>query len=253
MLMMKEWQNLKRNSEILISKNILCLSGWGQKFDSLESIFDPIFFAQSKVGSFDYSKLDAVEKIFIEVASQKLNPDILVGWSLGGQLAIRLIEKNILKPRLLILLAPPFQMIKDSRVLAGMAKKTFDEFYKNFSQAPTQTLKQFSILTAMNDRNSSEIARTLDVNDHNFEQLKFWLKELERFSCFDVNFSNMPRTLFFQGAGDMIVHASQADYFQKRMINFRLEIFKNCGHAPHLNDPQKLRKIILQEIDLMKI
>ena len=246
MLTMKELQNSKRNLAILVSKKILCLSGWGQKFDSLESIFDPIFFASPSVDSFDYSKLNSCESFFGEI--EKFNPDILIGWSLGGQLAIRSIEKGLLNPQLLILLAPPFQMVKDLNIKSGMAKKTFDEFYKNFASAPSQTLKQFSILTAMNDRHASEIARTLDVNDKNFEQLKFWLSELERFTCFDVDFSKMPRTLFFQGAGDMIVHQTQAQYFQDRIKNFRLEIFKNCGHAPHLSDMEKLRQIILEEI-----
>lgn len=227
-----------------ISNKILCLSGWGQKFDSLEPVFSESFF----VSSFDYSGLSSVEKFFTEIESQKLNPDILVGWSLGGQLAIRLIERKILQPKLLILLAPPFQMIKDPRIQAGMTKTTFDEFYQNFSAAPTQTLKQFAILTAMNDRNAGEIARTLDVGEKNFEQLKLWLKELERFSCFDVDFANMPRTLYFQGAGDMITHSSQAEYFRERIKNLRLEIFKNCGHAPHLSDPESLKKIIHEEI-----
>ena len=246
--MTKEWQNSKRNLAILASKKILLLSGWGQKFDSLESSFDPIFFAQNQVISFDYSRFDSVEKFFAAINSQNFNPEIVMGWSLGGQLAVRLIEKKILQPQLLILLAPPFQMVKDSRIQAAMSQTTFDEFYKNFAQAPSKTLKQFSILTAMNDRNASEIARTLDVNDENFEQLKFWLKELERFSCFDVNFENMPRTLHFQGAGDMIVHVSQAEYFAQKIKNFRLEIFRNCGHAPHLSDWQKLQKIIHEEI-----
>lgn len=242
--MTKEWQNSKRNLAILVSKKILCLSGWGQKFDSLESIFDPIFFVQS----FDYSKFYSLENCFTEIANSKFEPEILVGWSLGGQLALRLIEKKILQPRLLILLAPPFQMIKDRRIQAGMSKSTFDEFYKNFANAPTKTLKQFSILTAMNDRNAADIAKTLDVNDNNFEQLKFWLKELERFSCFDLSFSNMPRTLYFHGAGDMIVHVSQAEYFAKNIKNIRLEILKNCGHAPHLSDRQKLKNIIDEEV-----
>ncbi|MES2960978.1 MAG: alpha/beta fold hydrolase [Pseudomonadota bacterium] len=200
------------------------------------------------MSSFDYFAFDNVEKLFAEIATQKLNPEILIGWSLGGQLAVRLIEKKILTPKLLILIAPPFQMLKDSRIHAGMSQNAFDEFYGNFVKAPTQTLKQFSILTAMNDRSAKEIAKTLDINDKNFEQLKFWLEELSRFSCFDVDFSNMPRTLFFQGAGDMIVHASQAEYFKERIKNFRLEIFNNCGHAPHLSDVEKLRKIIAEEI-----
>ncbi len=234
-------------------KKILCLSGWGQKFDSLESVFDPIFFAGAEVKSANYSRCNSVENFFAEMQKENFYPEVVMGWSLGGQLAIRLIEKKVLQPKLLILLAPPFQMIKDSRIQAGMAKTTFDEFYKNFSQAPTQTLKQFSILAAMNDRHAAEIARTLDVSEENFENLKFWLEELARFSCFDVDFSNMPQTLYFHGAGDMIVHASQAEYFKERIRNFRQEIFKNCGHAPHLSDVEKMRKIILEEIDSLKI
>jgi pimeloyl-[acyl-carrier protein] methyl ester esterase len=225
----------------LLSKKILCLTGWGQKLDSLESIFDPNFF----VSSLDYSAFDNVEKFF---ASVDCDPEIVMGWSLGGQLAIRLIEKKILAPKLLILIAPPFQMIKDSRIQAGMAKAVFDEFYHNFTNAPNQTLKQFAVLMAMNDRNAKDIIKTLDINEKNFANLAFWLKELERFSCFDVDFSNMPRTLYFHGAGDMIVHVSQSEYFQRNIKNFRLEIFKNCGHAPHLSDAERIKKIIVEEI-----
>ncbi len=230
-------------------KKILCLSGWGQKSDSLEIIFKELDFDPFFVSSFDYSVLSKVSDFFDLFKSQKFDPEILIGWSLGGQLAVRLIEQKIVTPKLLVLLAPPFQMIKDEKIFAGMSKTTFDEFYKNFSLAPTQTLKQFSILTAMNDRNAKDIAKTLDINDKNFSQLQFWLQELSRFSCFDVDFSQMPRTVFIQGAGDMIVHASQANYFLERIKDFRLEIFKNCGHAPHLSDLSRLQKIILEEIE----
>lgn len=234
-----------------MSQKILCLSGWGQKFDSLEFIFreanfDPIFF--DSISSLNYSAINDVEKFFSEVKSQNLNPEILVGWSLGGQLALRLIERKILNPKLLILIAPPFQMVKSEKITAAMTQNTFAEFYANLVKAPTQTMKQFAILTAMNDRNASEIARNLEINDKNFEGLIYWLEELKRFSCFDLDFSQMPRTLFFQGAGDMIVHCSQAEYFKERIKNFRLEIFKNCGHAPHLSDIERFRKIVAEEL-----
>lgn len=231
-----------------MSKNILCLSGWGQKFDSLEVIFNESSFDPFFVSSFDYSVIDNVEEVFSTIKLQKINPEIVVGWSLGGQLAVRLIEKKIITPKLLILLAPPFQMLKNERVQAGMSKDVFEKFYQDFISAPNQTLKQFAILTAMNDRNAKQIAQTLDISDRNFTQLKFWLEELSRFSCFDVDFSNMPRTLFFQGLGDMIVHQSQANYFKKYIGDFRLELMSNCGHAPHLSNVDFLRKVILEEV-----
>ena len=230
-------------------KKIICLTGWGQKYDSLEVIFRDSFFDPFFVSSVDYSLFKNVESFFSYVKSQKISPQVLIGWSLGGQLAIRLIQKKILTPKLLVLIAPPFQMVKDEHISAGMTKNTFEEFYQNFVNAPNKTLKKFSILTAMNDRNFAQIAQSLNISDCNFVQLKFWLEELSRFSCFEVDFSNTPRTLFFQGAGDMIVHQNQVKYFQERIKNFRLEIFKNCGHAPHLSNVELLQKIIVEEIN----
>lgn len=231
-----------------MKKQITCLSGWGQKSDSLEFIFDDKLFDPFFVSSLDYSRFNDVNEFFAEVALSKINPEILVGWSLGGQLALRLIKKNICKPQLLILIAPPFQMVKDARIRSGMALKTFEEFRKNFADAPNETLKQFSILTAMNDRNAAEIAAGLDINDKNFVQLVYWLDELKRFSCFDFDFSNIPPTLYFHGAGDMIVHVSQADYFKERIKDFQLEIFEKCGHAPQLSDVKRMREVIVKKI-----
>lgn len=257
------------------AQKILCLSGWGQKFDSLEFIFKDQAFDPFFVESIDYSIFADIEEFFDFVrkkfttspisqtqteffiddsamfskAEGDFLPEIIIGWSLGGQLAVRLIEHNILKPKLLILIAPPFQLVKDSRIQAGMALATFKKFRDDFANAPDQTLKQFSILTAMNDRNASDIARSLDVNDKNFSQLVYWLDELARFSCFDIDFSNMPRVLYFHGAGDMIVPAIQAQYFKERIQDFHAKVFVQCGHAPQLSNIESLRRIIIEEIN----
>jgi pimeloyl-ACP methyl ester carboxylesterase len=224
------------------------LSGWGQKFDALESIFEDLFPESVSVTSFDYLVFDNIEELFHKIKTQKLNPTIVVGWSLGGQLLIRLAEKKVLTPKLLILLAAPFQMVKDKRIETALSKTAFDIFYKNFCTAPGKTLKKFLILAAINDLNSKNIVKNLNIDGQNFLQLKFWLEELNRFSCFETDFSDMPRTLFFQGAADKIVDVSQTHYFRQRIKNLRLEILANCGHAPHLNDSKKLRKIIIEEI-----
>jgi pimeloyl-ACP methyl ester carboxylesterase len=228
--------------------SVICLSGWGQNYRSLEKIFESSNFSPFSISSLDYSQFFSPQDFFSSIKSQNLQSDILVGWSLGGQLAIRLIAEKILQPKLLVLLAPPFQMVKDEKIKSGMPPQVFAEFYQNFSTAPDATLKKFSILTAMNDRNAKEIAKNLDVNQSNFKQLQSWLEELKNFSCFNVDFSSMPRVIFFQGAGDSIVHSSQAEYFQERIKNFRFELMKNCGHAPHLSDVEKVRAVILEEI-----
>ena len=58
----------------------------------------------------------------------------------------------------------------------------------------------------------------------------------------------MPPVVYFHGAGDMIVHVSQAQYFKERIKNFYQEIFLQFGHAPQLSDVEQLRKIIAEKI-----
>jgi pimeloyl-[acyl-carrier protein] methyl ester esterase len=230
-------------------KSVLCLSGWGQNPQSLEPIFNSKQFFDFSLSSLDYSSFACFDSLQEKLTNHN-NPNVLIGWSLGGQIATRLIAKKIFSPKLLILIAPPFQMIKDHNIKAGMSLQVFNEFYDNFTKSADLGLKKFSILTAMNDINSSKIAKTLDIKKDNHNQLSYWLEELKKASLFNVDFSKMPRTLYFHGAGDMIVHVAQHRYFLERIKDFRLEIFKNCGHAPHLSYIDEIRNIIKEEIDL---
>jgi pimeloyl-ACP methyl ester carboxylesterase len=231
-----------------LSSQIVCISGWGQNFQSLQPVFSSGFFSKFSTSSLNYYAFDNINNFFESTKKQKIYCQILVGWSLGGQLALRMLEKKIISTDLLILIAPPFQMIKNQRISSGMSPTTFNQFYQNFITEPDLTLKKFSILTAMNDRNQKEIARSLEINKTNFIQLKFWLEELSRFSCFDLDFSQMPKTLYFHGAGDMIVHISQMEYFKQRIESFFPYIFKNCGHAPHLNNQELFCKNIIDSL-----
>lgn len=226
-------------------KLIACLSGWGQKFDCLEDSFCQEIRQKYRINSLNYSNYSNFSE-FSESLNSVANPDVLVGWSLGGQIALRLILKKIFNPKILILIAPPFQMIKDEKIQAGMSQKTFNEFYINLKTAPNATLKKFSILTAMSDKNRSEILKNLKIEDSNQHNLLNWLDELRNFSGFDVELNEMPPTQYIIGLGDTIVHPSQASYFQERIKNIEVSYFDNCGHAPHLSNNRRFNEVLLK-------
>ena len=228
-------------------KSILCLSGWGQNFKSLEAIFCENIKQKFNILSLNYSSFEGFSK-FEDSLKSLYNPDLIIGWSLGGQIALRLIQNKILSPKLLILIAPPFQLVKDNRVQAGMSLKTYDDFYNNFYRAPDATLKKFAILSIMNDKNKSQMLKNLEISEENHEKLTIWLEELKNFSCFDLDFSNIPPTLFFIGAGDMVVHYSQSKYFAERINDFELHIFENCGHTPHLSNNELFNEILTKKL-----
>ena len=228
-------------------KSILCLSGWGQNYKSLEASFFENILEKFNISSLNYSLSEGFLK-FKDSYKFPPNPQVVIGWSLGGQIALRLIQHKIFTPKLLVLIAPPFQMVKDARIQAGMSIKTYNEFFDNLSKAPDATLKKFSILSIMNDKNKSQIIKNLDISDENHQKLIIWLQELKDFSCFDFDFTNMPPTLFYIGAGDMVVHNSQSKYFADRIDDFELHIFDNCGHAPHLSDQELFNNILIDKL-----
>lgn len=227
---------------------ILCLSGWAQKPESLQAIFDDqkkLSFNQFQIINFDYSQFCSVEECFLALKDLKINPQIIVGWSLGGQIACRLIAENIFNPRLLILISAPFQFVKSPKISAGMPKMVFDVFCSNFAKNSAKTLEKFSVLMMMsNVKRAKELAQNLEINDQNYPSLVFWLSELGRFSCYDLDFYNFPKTLIFHGAGDVVVNVAQAKIFADKIKDSKLTIFPDCGHCPHISNLEEMKKVI---------
>ena len=224
-------------------QRVLCLSGWAQNPTSLTPVFSELS-QNLEIINFDYSKYNQIDDLFFALKNLGINPDIICGWSLGGQLTIRLIAAKIFNPKFLILIAPPFQFVKSPAISAAMPESAFFEFRNNFAKSPDKTLKRFSILSLMNDKNANELTNNLEVTDENHQNLIFWLDELERFSCHEIDFSDFPPTLLIQGAGDMVVHPNQAQIFKEKIPNLKLEILTNTGHAPHLGNLEKVREIV---------
>jgi pimeloyl-ACP methyl ester carboxylesterase len=229
-----------------MTSKILCFSGWAQKYDSLKSIFQD-YDNQSEIIHFSYSCLNSIEKIAQKVTSlhgEKF--DIICGWSLGGQIASRLIDANLISTKLLILLSTPFEFVKSDKINAAMPVKSFIKFKDDFQNSPDKTLKKFAVLSLINDKSHKYMKDNLDINDQNYQDLSFWLDELGRFSCHELNFINFPQTIIFQGQGDMVVNFRQSDFFVEKIKNCQRVVFKNCGHAPHINFLKEIKNVIKQ-------
>jgi pimeloyl-ACP methyl ester carboxylesterase len=220
-------------------KNIITFSGWGQDYDALENI-------APGANHINYKDYDDIESLF---ASLKNTPcDILIGWSLGGQLALRAIEADILKPERLVLISTPFQFIASDSIRCGINMDSFIEFENDFTNDPEKTLKQFANLIARGDKDSAQIARTLRKSDKaDAKKWFYWLNELRKFSCKSMNYDKVPPTLAISGSEDSIIEATQIDLFRPLIRSgYKTAIFDKCGHAPHLHDEKKVRDLIAE-------
>jgi pimeloyl-ACP methyl ester carboxylesterase len=226
-------------------KKILCLNGWGQEPKTLENEFKEIF-KNAEFETYDYvaSNNDGIFPRNYEGCKEY---DITIAWSLGTQCAINLIQKKLLKTKLLILIAPIFQFVENETNKVGMPKEMFDYFLVGFKNDPEATIRQLIKMSASCDKNADLVfdkMKTQDLNVLSNYALEKQLLHLKDFSCFGVNFKKFPKTICFTGRKDTVVASCQTKLFAERIKDFELHIIENCGHAPHFSHMEEIEKVL---------
>jgi pimeloyl-[acyl-carrier protein] methyl ester esterase len=222
----------------------LALSGWGQPHDALAAILPD-------ATHFDYARHDSMETAIAAIAAAAKNHARVVGWSLGGQLAVRAIAKGIVKPKRLVLIGVPFQFIRNDRLKLGLPRDTYDMFCANYKNNPERTMKKSWELIAYGDTREAEVKAQLAKQDRKKvleNDWQRWFTMLSDFSCDELDFSEFPPTLVIHGDKDAVVWHEQAAYFIKRLPHSRLETFSGCGHAPHWHDTKKCRELMKNHV-----
>ena len=236
---------------------VLCLSGWAQSHQSLNPIFDNLE-QNCEIINFDYSKIKNSKTLFNKLKELNQQPDVIIGWSLGGQLAMRCILEKIFHPKLLILLSTPIQFIESEDIKKAMPRIRFEEFKYNFQTSPDKTLKRFLALMLMNDSKAKNNIKSahkthIDINQSNHLNLVYWLEELGKFSFNDIQLSDLPKSLLIHGDKDAVVNFNQSSLIKKKINNSKLEIFNDCGHIIHLHDLTKLQSVIKRALNELHI
>jgi pimeloyl-ACP methyl ester carboxylesterase len=229
-------------------KKILCLNGWGQEPKTLENEFKNIF-KDAEFETRDY----VISSNFGDGITPRdykgcKEYDITIAWSLGAHCAINLIQKKLLKTKLLILIAPIFQFVENETNKVGMPKEMFDYFLVGFKNSPEGTMRQLIKMSASCDKNADLVFDKMKIQDLNTLSnyaLEKQLLHLKDFSCLNVNFKKFPKTICFSGANDAVVPSSQTKLFAERIKDFELHIIENCGHAPHFSHMEEIKKILI--------
>ena len=230
-------------------KKILCLNGWGQEPKTLENAFKNIF-KDVDFETYDYVTNNDSDGLFPRDYKGCKEYDITIAWSLGTHCAINLIQKKLLKTKLLILIAPIFQFVENEINKIGMPKEMFDGFFSNFNKHPEATMRHLVAMSASGDENADLVFDKMKIQDLNTLSnyaLEKQLLHLRDFSCFDINFKNFPKTICFSGANDQVISSSQTKLFAERIFsppfkNFELHIIEDCGHAPHFSHIEEIKE-----------
>ncbi len=207
------------------------LSGWGQPHDALVTI------APGAV-HVDYAVHADIPAALTTIEREAAGADAVIGWSLGGLLAVLAMAKGILAPKRLVLIGTPYQFVKSDVLPLGMAEDTYLQFRGNYAENPARTLKKAHALIAHGDRCADGVqalARQAGQRMPPREWL-FWLDALGGLSAEALSFAHFPPALLLHGRNDAVVGFGQAERFHARLPNSQLHVFEGCGHAPHWHD-----------------
>lgn len=222
---------------LAMTAKTLILSGWTQPVDALQLL-------DADAHSFDYSDYEHPEASF-EGLSRYAQTEHVIGWSMGGQLALRAIAAGVLRPKHLTLLGTPYQFLSAGHI-KGMDPLTFNQFRENYIANPGRTKTRFHGLVAKGDR---DFARVMGMLGHHpqVEHTVRWLPWLDALAAAQLTYlplDHAPPTLIIHGMNDAIVPYTQAQLLADKLPHAAIELWPEVGHAPHAHDAARLRASI---------
>lgn len=127
---------------------ILLITGWGGGAELLKSLHEALEQKGHSVERLNiFNALDGdILQQHVELA---VKYDVIVGWSLGGQLAtilVNQIQQQYAEQKVLITLASNSCFVAQTDWMAAMPIETFIQFKQSFEQDAISTLKRFGLL-----------------------------------------------------------------------------------------------------------
>lgn len=139
---------IMQSTGISLSKKILLITGWGGGAELLKPLHDALEqkgYLVERINIFNALDSEVLQQ-HVELA---VKFDVIVGWSLGGQLATLLvnqIQQQYDEQKLLITLASNPCFVAQTNWTTAMPVETFIQFKQSFEQDAITTLKRFGLL-----------------------------------------------------------------------------------------------------------
>lgn len=210
---------------------ILLITGWGVGATALIPLQSALQQQGHQVQLFDF--FDAEQDIYCAAQTA----DLIVGWSLGGQLAIRcaarLYQDTQTAPKIMTLASNPCFVAKENWPYA-MSVEQFFQFKTQFNDHPAQTLKQFyfNICRGEAQLKAAAFALQSHVTTPPFDALQHGLSLLETINALQA--LEFPITSHHLFASNDTLVPSQVQHALKQVIlspRLTTATMSNVSHA----------------------
>jgi len=204
-----------------------------------------------------YSVASNTKDYSFESMSMQLNETIthdcvVIAWSMGGLLAMRLAELTDSIKAIIFIASPPCFVNKEGWKDTIDSKSIIDLQRKLLSN-PAAALEYFAALIAHGEVSAKKTIRTIRkhiANEKNSAILSCWLKELlnhdqrNKFAAL-----NIP-TQVILGEHDALVCSQIQKQIEQLKPDTHCAVMNNCGHAPFINQSEEVVKLINEFISV---
>ena len=171
-------------------QNILLITGWGGGTKLLASLKQALEAKGHTVELINiFNALD--EHILQEQVEKAKDFDVIIGWSLGGQLAILLVDqilKQFQQQKTLITLASNPSFVQNEEWHTAMDQLTFQNFTQSFEHDAIATLRKFGFMVCQGTATHKQDFVTLQglIQPQNLDILQQGLNCLEQLNTVSI-------------------------------------------------------------------
>ncbi len=236
------------------NRPLVFLHGWAQSqqiwFMQREQFPDALFLNLPGHGGAEDADADQWVNAIAEQLPEE--PCLLVGWSLGGMLAIQIAAAfpNRIAALALVSTTPRFKA--SNGWMHGSSDEIFEGFKVAISSGSPKALSRFFALMLhgeeINRRDYNAIAKAAIDREKGVSPsgLEEGLKLLEQLDLRPLISDILQATLLMHGENDAVVPVEAGRWLAEQIQppTFRLQLFGNCGHAPFLTQPEQFNQTL---------
>ena len=194
---------------IHLSKKILLITGWGGGAELLKPLHEALEQKGHSVERLNiFNALD--DEVLQQQVERAVKFDMIVGWSLGGQLAtilVNQIQQQYAEQKVLITLASNPCFVAQADWMTAMPVETFMQFKQSFEQDAITTLKRFGLLVCQGTSSAKKdfLAMQRLIRPQPIALLRQGLKLLEQLNLVEMYKNYQGRQLHVFAEHDALV------------------------------------------------
>ena len=237
---------------------LVLLHGWGMNL----RVFDPLRAALGTTqrviaidlpghGASPWSADSSPQQQLAAIAAMLPRAATLVGWSLGGQLALQLAREPALEVRRLVLLTTSPRFVRAADWPHGMAAATLRQFAAQLERDPDRTIADFLELQVRGSVDAAAVMATLQsaLRSHGAAQpaaLRAGLEMLEHNDLRELARQVQIPALVITGQYDRVTPPQAGEALAQLLPHAQLLQLRRAGHAPLISHPGQVGAALLE-------